>query len=118
MMLAENDGIIIKDWREFWMGHKGSIEAVYTVNKGLPEDVIERMRSAYAKAAEKYLITSKNHDHSFDKLREETNKRFLQISGFSDKQIQDIVKEHGDLGTISDEKYRSSSPAITNKLWA
>jgi len=47
MMLAEADGLIIRDWRVFWMGHKGDIEHTYTLNKGLPDDVMNRMREAY-----------------------------------------------------------------------
>jgi len=44
MMEAEADGLIIPDWRAFWMGHAGGIEARYTVNKALPEATIERTR--------------------------------------------------------------------------
>lgn len=57
MMQAESEGIIIRDWRVFWMGHKGDIEHTYTVNKGLPEDVIENMREAY-KRCEPFLSTA------------------------------------------------------------
>ncbi|MGI0016555.1 MAG: site-specific integrase, partial [Nitrososphaera sp.] len=30
MMMAEADGLIIRDWRVFWMGHKGDMEHRYT----------------------------------------------------------------------------------------
>lgn len=82
------------------MGHTGKVDAEYTVNKKLPNDIIERMRSVYAKAAAKYLVTSNSHDQSIDKLREETNRRFLRISGFTEEQI----RAFGDLGSIPDEK--------------
>ena len=49
MMMAEGDGLIIRDWREFWMGHKGDIEATYTVNKAVTQYTIEKMREAYKK---------------------------------------------------------------------
>src|SRR3989449_8425626 len=58
LMLAEADGLIIRDYRQFWMGHSGDIEHTYTVNKGLSKDVVEKMRGSYAKAAEKYLETT------------------------------------------------------------
>jgi integrase len=57
MMLGEADGLLIKDWRTFWMGHAGNIEFVYTLRKGLDEETIEKMRGAYLKAANRYLCT-------------------------------------------------------------
>ncbi|MBS7635158.1 site-specific integrase [Candidatus Bathyarchaeota archaeon] len=42
LMLAESKGLVLRDYHEFWMGHKGDIENRYTTNKQkLPEDVIE-----------------------------------------------------------------------------
>jgi hypothetical protein len=32
-MIAESDGLILRDYRSFWMGHKVDIEHTYTVNK-------------------------------------------------------------------------------------
>ncbi len=58
MMLGEADGLLIRDWRTFWMGHAGNIEFVYTLRKGLDEETIEKMRNAYLKAANRYLCTS------------------------------------------------------------
>jgi hypothetical protein len=44
-MVAENAGRVIRDYRQFWMGHKGDMEARYTTNKHrLPPEVIEDMR--------------------------------------------------------------------------
>jgi len=57
MMLGEADGLLIKDWRTFWMGHSGNIEFVYTLHKGLDEETVEKMRGAYLKAANRYLCT-------------------------------------------------------------
>lgn len=57
MMMAEAKGWVIRDYRQFFMGHSGDIEAVYTLNKRmLPSDVVEQMREGYAKA-QKYLQT-------------------------------------------------------------
>lgn len=64
-MLAESKGLILRDYRQFFMGHVGDIEHRYTVNKQrLPEDVIEDMRQSYAKAS-RFLETE---DHG---MREE-----------------------------------------------
>ena len=57
LMLAESKGLILRDYRQFFMGHVGDIEHRYTVNRQrLPEDVIEDMRQSYAKAS-KFLET-------------------------------------------------------------
>ena len=51
LMLAESKGLVLRDYRQFWMGHKGDIEARYTTNKGrLPKEVIEDMREAYRRS--------------------------------------------------------------------
>ncbi len=45
---------LTRDYRSFFMGHKGDIEHRYTLNKGrLPEELVEDMRRAY-QAAEPY----------------------------------------------------------------
>jgi site-specific recombinase XerD len=97
MMQAEADGIIIRDWRQYWMGHSGDIEAVYTVNKRLPEDVIEKMRDAYSKAAEKYLITTKKEATSQEMILSTFNRQFLSMAGYSEEEISKL----GDLSKLS-----------------
>jgi hypothetical protein len=58
LLLAESKGKISHAYRQFFMGHKGDIEARYTTNKGrLPPDLIEDMRNAY-QASSSFLITS------------------------------------------------------------
>jgi integrase len=59
MMMGESDGFVIRDWRQFFMVHKGDIEATYTVNKGITQDAVDKMREGYSKAFEKYLTTSR-----------------------------------------------------------
>lgn len=39
--------LVSHPWRQFFMGHKGHIEARYSTNKGrLPPDMIEEMRGS------------------------------------------------------------------------
>jgi len=99
LMMAESDGLIIHDWRVFFMGHKGSIEATYTVNKGLPKDAIEKMRDSYRKAAEKYLETSKK-EKSTDEMLTRMNRQFLTLIGYSEKEIEAL----GNLSQKSEEE--------------
>jgi integrase len=58
LLLAENQGKISHAYRQFFMGHKGDIEARYTTNKGvLPPDMVEDMRKCY-RECEPFLSTS------------------------------------------------------------
>lgn len=102
LMMAEADGLIIRDWRIFWMGHKGDIEHVYTLNKRLPEDLIEKMREAYSKAAEKYLVTTstQNNTMSKDAVLATFNRQFLSMSGYADDEIEEL----GDLSQLTAEE--------------
>lgn len=104
MMLAESDGMIIRDFRVFWMGHKGDMENTYTTNKQLSEDVIERMREAYAKAADKCLVTSRKQTMSQDMVRAQFNRQFLEMAGYSGEELDCM----GDLSKLT--------PTDINKL--
>ena len=77
MMEAEADGVIIHDWRVFFMGHKGNMEATYTVNKGLGKGTEDKMREAYAKTAEKYLVTTWKEKVSEDEMTAVFNRKIL-----------------------------------------
>ncbi|MGI0102572.1 MAG: site-specific integrase [Nitrosotalea sp.] len=53
LLMAESRGKIAHDFRVFFMGHKGSMEAKYTTNKGLlPDTLIQEMRDAFARSEE------------------------------------------------------------------
>jgi len=47
--VAEARGLISHPWRQFFMGHKGDIEARYSTNKRIPPEIVEEMRQTYAK---------------------------------------------------------------------
>jgi integrase len=99
LMLAESKGLVLRDYRQFWMGHKGDMEARYTTNKGrLPEGVVEDMRSAYARSQE-LLQTTAPETPSERKLREEFNRRLLLFAGFTPEEV-----ERMDPASITDEE--------------
>ena len=100
MMEAEADGLIIPDWRAFWMGHAGSMEATYTVNKALPEATIEKMREAFGRACEKHLTTGKAEGLTRETMLATFNRRFLKLSGWADGEVEAL----GDLGAIGEER--------------
>jgi hypothetical protein len=62
LLLAESKGKVAHDYRVFWMGHKGSMEARYTTNKGrLTQEMLQDMREAYGRCS-KFLSTVPTQD--------------------------------------------------------
>jgi hypothetical protein len=53
LLIAESRGKIAHDFRVFFMGHTGSIEAKYTTNKSiLPKLLTDEMRESFRKSQE------------------------------------------------------------------
>jgi hypothetical protein len=99
LMLAESKGLVLRDYRQFWMGHKGDIENRYTTNKcKLPESVIEDMREAYRRSQE-YLQTAKIAETSEEKLAQTFRKQLLLVAGFKQEELDKM-----DLSAINDEE--------------
>ncbi len=98
LMLAESKGLVLRDYRQFWMGHRGDIENRYTTNKHrLPQSVIQDMREAY-KRSQDFLQTVKPEPGE-DQLKLALKKQFLAVAGFSE---DEIVKY--DLAAMSNEE--------------
>lgn len=99
LMLAESKGLVLRDYRQFWMGHKGDIENRYTTNKQkLPEAVVEDMRGAYARS-EEFLQTKETVKASEDRVKEAVRKQLLLVAGLTDQEVGKM-----DLSSISDEE--------------
>jgi len=99
LMLAESKGLVIRDYRQFWMGHKGDIENRYTTNKHkLPEEVVEDMREAY-KRSQEYLQTTKVSETSEEKLTQAFRKQLLLVAGFKQDEVDKM-----DLASLGDEE--------------
>jgi hypothetical protein len=87
LMLAESKGLVLRDYRGFWMGHKGDIENRYTTNKArLSEIVLEDMREAYRRS-QKFLQTTAGSSGE-DALRESFRKQLLLVAGFIPEEIE------------------------------
>ncbi len=118
LMLAESKGWVLRDYRQFWMGHKGDIENRYTTNKQkLPETVIEDMRTAYERG-EELLRTIDEPSTSEEKLRQSIQKQLLMVAGlseedvnklelskFSDEEIQAILKQKLLAGIVGEKEH-------------
>ena len=102
LMLAESKGLVLRDYRGFWMGHKGDIENRYTTNKQrLPESVVEDMRAAYARS-EEFLQTKMSEETTEEKLKGIFRRQFLSVAGFGKGEIEDM-----DVIGISEEEMQS-----------
>jgi hypothetical protein len=100
LMLAESKGLVLRDYRVFWMGHKGDIEHTYTTNKGrLTSNVIDDMREAYKKSQE-YLQTKEYAAPKEKEITDMLKKQLLKIMGYSDKDIEKMK-----LDEISEETF-------------
>lgn len=100
MMSAEHDRLILSEWRQFWMGHAGTIESTYSVNKRLPPEVIERMRQAYSQAAEKHLVTVRESTISKEEVIGTARAEALKMFGYTDEELVNL----GDITQIGAEK--------------
>jgi len=90
LMMAESKGLILRDFRQFFMGHTGDIEHRYTLNKGkLPENTIEEMRNSYQKSL-KFLETEKKgiSESEMNKTIKELKTSMLILAGFSEEEIE------------------------------
>ena len=88
LLMAQDERLIQRDYRAFFMGHVGDIEHRYTVNKGrLSEDMTESMRSAYEKST-KFLETE-HKGLTEDEVEKKFRTQLLIMAGFSEQEIQD-----------------------------
>ena len=87
LLIAESQGKITHSYRQFFMGHKGDIEARYTTNKArLPESVVEDMREAYRRSQS--FLQTRGKDTSEDRLRESFRKQLLLVAGYSQEEVE------------------------------
>ncbi len=90
-----------RDFRTFWMGHVGDIEATYSMNKHPTPEFIEDQRLAF-QAAEPYLSTSPEGALNIQERleREAAEREALE------KRIQRLEKDNTFLADILDKQAR------------
>jgi len=71
LLLAESHGKMTHAYRQFFMGHKGDIEARYTTNKGrLTDEMIADMRRAYSES-QQFLCTINGENNNSTQNKKE-----------------------------------------------
>ena len=82
LLIAESRGKIAHDFRVFFMGHTGSIEAKYTTNKSiLPKILMDEMRESFRKSQE-FLDLEINPEGDEEKIEHQrvvTSEEFEEI---------------------------------------
>jgi hypothetical protein len=118
MMLAESKGLVLRDYRQFWMGHKGDIEHRYTLNKGrLPGEVVEDLREAYRRSQE-YLQTGRSESDSEERLRDSFRKQLLAVAGLKPEEIEgmDLSMEDSEFQELVRRRLLGSVPGRGQKV--
>ncbi len=86
LLLAESKGKVAHDYRVFWMGHKGSMEARYTTNKGrLTQHFLDDLRDAYRRC-EEFLITTGRSGP--ERVSHEVARSMLELAGYGPEEIE------------------------------
>ncbi|MEM2786384.1 MAG: hypothetical protein QW652_06955, partial [Candidatus Nitrosotenuis sp.] len=99
MLIAESRGKIAHDFRVFFMGHKGSIEAKYTTNKGiLPKSLISEMREAF-KRSEEFLDLEKSEEDPLEKQKEEIKEKMESMTHQELALMQELLQKMGNCKT-------------------
>ena len=110
--IAEASGKISHSWRQFIMGHKGDIEARYSTNKNLSDEIKDQIRETYKKC-QKYLstqTTKTQEENLTQKLREYTLTIFETT--FNTKLKKEKKEE---LMKLSTENFEEELRRISNK---
>jgi hypothetical protein len=90
LLLAESNRLIIRDYRVFWMGHKGDIEQLYTLNKHvLPADLLEEMREAYRKS-QRFLQTAEASGKREEDINLAFKRELLLIAGYRQEELSSL----------------------------
>ncbi len=95
LLQAEAKGLIPHDFRVFWMGHKGSIDAVYTTNKRmLPESLIQEMKDAFRRA-ELLLDLEGFHEDPAEKQRQQIQAKVSELEPETLGKVLELIQTIG-----------------------
>ena len=109
LLIAESRGKMAHDFRVFFMGHTGSIEAKYTTNKGmLPKILTDEMRDAF-KRSEEFLDLEKSSEDPLEKQKEEAKTKIETMKPDELAKVLELFSSLND-GNTSSESQQQKSP--------
>jgi hypothetical protein len=100
LLIVESKGKIAHDFRVFFMGHKGSIEAKYTTNKSrLPDTLLNEMKEAFRRSEEFLDLEAKPQDPLLNQ------KEYIQqaINSATPEKVQEMLRILGVCNTPNRE---------------
>jgi hypothetical protein len=99
LLIAESRGKIAHDFRVFFMGHKGSMEAKYTTNKGiLPDLLIDEMRNAFRRS-EEFLDLEKGIEHTVEEQKEAPTEKLGNLTQEELALLQKLLEKMNNIKT-------------------
>ena len=89
LLVAEAEHVMLRDFRVFFMGHKGDIEHRYTLNRHrLSPDLVDTMRESYRKS-QRFLQTMEPVGRG-DGLAVQVKKQMLLIVGYGQEELEKL----------------------------
>jgi len=96
LLIAESRAKIAHDFRVFFMGHKGSMEAKYTTNKGiLPEILVDEMREAFRRS-EEFLDLEKGEVPPLQKQKDISKEKLGNLTQEELELLQKLLEKIND----------------------
>jgi hypothetical protein len=109
LLIAESRGKIAHDFRVFFMGHKGSIEARYTTNKRvLPTALINEMGEAFKRSVE-FLDLEVSGEDEVEKRKEEMKAKLNSMTPEQLNAVQELLNNWNTGNESSSQKKQNSS---------
>lgn len=91
LLIAESRGKIAHDFRVFFMGHKGSMEAKYTTNKAqLPQSLENEMRDAF-KRSEEFLDLEALIENEEERMKENIRTQVATMTTEQLSHVQELL---------------------------
>ncbi len=89
LLIAESAGKITHSYRQFFMGHSGDMLARYTIDKHLPEEVVEDMRRSFLHS-EEYLSTVRRV--SEEEMRKKQLMDTARMLGYGEEKLANLTE--------------------------
>ena len=122
LLLAESKGKITHAYRQFFMGHKGDMEAKYTTNKHkLPEHLIQDMREAYIRS-QGFLVPGGDYEQGEAQVNEKNKKQLFlemwqeQANMFGINPMDLTIKQKREDGNGADADNSEEDESIDEKI--
>ncbi len=93
LLIAESRGRVAHDFRVFWMGHTGNMEARYTTNKSiLPKALVDEMKSSFLRCQEFLDLEQEHVDTLEEQIKDEVKEGVEKLSKDELAEVQECLR--------------------------